>query len=630
MLHIHEEDDKLELPPEFRCSVEVVVIGGGLSGLLAARECALHGCSVHLYEAKAALGGRVRTVQLREMFGSSSKLFEFEGYEKDPRLVPKGALDLGMEWIDVENHEFLMREAGRYGLEVEAPAASVCYAFNDGASLGRTAAPIPVPDLSADTAGMDRVDASAHKLKIDVFVDYERCLERLDVDVQNFKDDLMKRRPTRLPGYSVDVFDGIDVSWSDYVSEVLRPAHSEVCGFFLATGFSFMNATTTQFSALQLVELLARLTGKTSSLREVLFRRYGRLTRGAGQLVECVRAECEKLGVKIFLGVSVAAVEALQPPRNEKAPVWRGDLRNPQCVCKVALSDGTALICKAVVVCVAINVLPSISFKPPLADSLQCVSTRCQIAKGIKLFVLASGVSERVDEVYAWPGCVKSTVKYRFRVPDAVATDVVREKKVSTNDHDWHKHRKRNVENFDIYGDDDSSSNASGASVRSEVKVVRRVELSVLEIHGLSQELFSSRMFSYPPDSGNVEALPQAALCTALQQHLLKHHPTIKVLCVSANDFCQDKWARGPNLAIRAGTRAIHADACAAAKSPWGAGVRCLYFAGSDLSDRWVATLEGAVLSAIEKSCLCKNYVRPVAPPSNWVQKKAPDMSLYK
>ncbi|MCH9796185.1 MAG: FAD-dependent oxidoreductase, partial [Actinomycetia bacterium] len=40
---------------------DAVVVGAGLAGLAAARELAIHGVDVHVFEAADAAGGRVRS-----------------------------------------------------------------------------------------------------------------------------------------------------------------------------------------------------------------------------------------------------------------------------------------------------------------------------------------------------------------------------------------------------------------------------------------------------------------------------------------------------------------------------------------------------------------------------------------
>ena len=78
--------------------VETVVVGAGLAGLCAARDLLNAGRQVALLEARDRAGGR-----------TYSASFEAAGL----------TVDLGAEWVDPDQHQAMMQELVRYGIDLE-------------------------------------------------------------------------------------------------------------------------------------------------------------------------------------------------------------------------------------------------------------------------------------------------------------------------------------------------------------------------------------------------------------------------------------------------------------------------------------------------------------------------------
>ena len=78
--------------------IETVVVGAGLAGLCAARDLLDAGRQVVLLEARDRVGGRTYSVS-------------FE--------APNLTVDLGAEWVDPDQHQAMMQELGRYGIDLE-------------------------------------------------------------------------------------------------------------------------------------------------------------------------------------------------------------------------------------------------------------------------------------------------------------------------------------------------------------------------------------------------------------------------------------------------------------------------------------------------------------------------------
>ena len=79
--------------------IDTVVVGAGLAGLCAARDLMDAGRQVVLLEARDRVGGRTYSTH-----------FEAAGL----------TVDLGAEWVDPEQHQAMMQELARYGIDLES------------------------------------------------------------------------------------------------------------------------------------------------------------------------------------------------------------------------------------------------------------------------------------------------------------------------------------------------------------------------------------------------------------------------------------------------------------------------------------------------------------------------------
>ena len=84
--------------------IETVVVGGGLAGLCAARDLLDTGRQVVLLEARDRVGGRTYSVP-----------FEAAGL----------TVDLGAEWVDPLQHQAMMQELARYGIDLESAVSKM-------------------------------------------------------------------------------------------------------------------------------------------------------------------------------------------------------------------------------------------------------------------------------------------------------------------------------------------------------------------------------------------------------------------------------------------------------------------------------------------------------------------------
>jgi len=79
--------------------IDTIVVGAGLAGLCAARDLMDAGRHVVLLEARDRVGGRTYSTH-------------FEAADL--------TVDLGAEWVDPDQHQAMMQELGRYGIDLEA------------------------------------------------------------------------------------------------------------------------------------------------------------------------------------------------------------------------------------------------------------------------------------------------------------------------------------------------------------------------------------------------------------------------------------------------------------------------------------------------------------------------------
>ncbi len=121
---------------------EALVIGGGVAGLVAARELATGGLSVTVLEARERLGGRL----LRRPFAGTETTVEFGG-----------------AWFSVADMKPLARELERYGLGVTHDPPAATYRWFSGGSM-RDSAPVPREEGRALERALYELGAATRRL----------------------------------------------------------------------------------------------------------------------------------------------------------------------------------------------------------------------------------------------------------------------------------------------------------------------------------------------------------------------------------------------------------------------------------------------------------------------------------
>jgi monoamine oxidase len=143
---------------------DVIVVGGGLAGLVAARDLATGGARVALLEARDRFGGRV----LYERFGDTDLEVEFGG-----------------AWCDADHQRHVREEAERYGIDV-TPATA--HRTTRWFTAGERRSGLPVPRYEGGELERLIVALSASAAELGV----EGAAARHDVSIRDW---LARRDP---------------------------------------------------------------------------------------------------------------------------------------------------------------------------------------------------------------------------------------------------------------------------------------------------------------------------------------------------------------------------------------------------------------------------------------------------
>ena len=128
--------------------VDVIIVGSGISGLIAARDCLSYGLSVIILEAQDRIGGRILTQSASELFQNQLNDNDNEEIKHMISSIPKDIkLEMGIEWYDIEQHKNLVKEVQNYKLNFKnSNYNTTCWTFNYGKKLGVNDNPVPTID----------------------------------------------------------------------------------------------------------------------------------------------------------------------------------------------------------------------------------------------------------------------------------------------------------------------------------------------------------------------------------------------------------------------------------------------------------------------------------------------------
>ena len=227
-------------------AVDVVVIGAGLAGLIAARELSAAGVRVLVLEASARIGGRLLT-------------------EHRHGVVE----DMGAEWAQPRVHPLFIGELARYGLELETDSDDDDDDTHDAPSEGVAGAAQAAQDERFTTL-WNKVDFDAARLPRDAIFD------------EGVAD--------------------LDISWADYLAE--QPSASGIEALVSSFFFPFTGTRPRDISALYVLRECRQFGG----VRRLLVEGEARILGGVQQLPEAIAAHLNEELAAVKLGCPVQRV----------------------------------------------------------------------------------------------------------------------------------------------------------------------------------------------------------------------------------------------------------------------------------------------------------------------------------
>ena len=156
-------------------SSDVVVIGGGIAGLVAARDLRKAGLSVHVLEARDRLGGRT---WYRPFAGTDQYI------------------EIGGTWLVERYQPHIAAEIQRYGLAVSQSPPGRAFRSGVGGELLSGYAPVPLDDAMDFERGLYEVIHAARRIEFGAALDTQPLAD-LDVSFSAFLEPLGLARSTQ-------------------------------------------------------------------------------------------------------------------------------------------------------------------------------------------------------------------------------------------------------------------------------------------------------------------------------------------------------------------------------------------------------------------------------------------------
>ena len=393
---IVNKHEKKEIRDEIQ-HVNIVIIGAGLTGLITARELCLLGYHVKILEASKRIGGRILTKTVKqganldeESVGmgsirvgagdlhtnshsdvsghshiNSKTHFDESIYQSTTTRGsdPIGSsasidVDLGGEWFHRVRHLHVVREAERYGLEIETPHFAQRWLYWDRDLMGR---------IEKESFG-DNPVATEEDNK-----DLERTLQIINEDSQLIETGV---------GYRQEKAVHFDVSFTNYVNRRLQPRPT-VAKFLYSRAFALSTgADPEEFSALGFLYII-RYFG---CAEEAFFSRLSRIKGGFERLIDCIKEHVETLGAEIILNSPVSNIEvaAVKPDfyKNRYRPRYGCMVLNDEVT--IITAHGRRYTCAGCCMAIPLSNISSMEFSPPLPPELTSAAPKVNVSRLLK------------------------------------------------------------------------------------------------------------------------------------------------------------------------------------------------------------------------------------------------------
>jgi hypothetical protein len=348
---------------------DLVVIGAGICGLIAARDALKLGAKVKVLEASGRVGGQVWCID---------------------HVETKKPIALGAEWLHSSKHESMFNEFKRYQVQLDTFVHKREHILYGG---------------KGDKANVSEKAAFLAAIKVDsVYINAMRIIN-WDVSFICFKD-----------GYFQPDSDQYDMPFMQYLSGRLQvPNTSPLHEFILMQVFNITGGNPDTQSALGVLYVIAgyRTAEKAFSVESELLHRY---PAALSKYVKALADEVDALGGEIDFYTPVVEVrkEELMLPVPRVPNYDYPPLPDRKRTVFIKCGSKQEIAARAVIVAVPLKCLATIRFDPPLPLELRQAAERCNAGvEQLKMYAFAPGISSDIARL--------STVQYECRESYTVA-----------------------------------------------------------------------------------------------------------------------------------------------------------------------------------------------------------------
>ena len=529
---------------------DLIIIGAGISGLVAARDAAHRGAKIKIVEARDRVGGQIWCI---------------------PHTATAKSLALGAEWLNASKHIEIFKEFANYDILVDSNSSKNQYFLYGG---------------KGEKATIHEIKVAMETMKKDpLFVSAMSLINR-DISFIVFKD-----------GFNQPDSEHYDMPFEQYLTNRLNlPQTSPVYEFLTAQTFHITGGNPHSQSALGVLYVLAgyRTAEKAFSVNEPLLYRYPEaLSKLLVKLVDDITAHGGSIDFNKPV-VSVRKEEVMLPPvrvANYDYPPLQDRTRTVHVKC----ASKEVISARSVLVAVPIKCITSILFDPPLPHALALATERCNAGVDqMKMFVFAAGISHDIGRlltvqyecrdnytiakhhrhnphaVYSTTGSGAGSVSKQAAVALAAAAAATQSPAT----------RGRRTLTVAYKKKDESSPDAQlnhtlVCTNGSRHELLNNVARNMRKIYPVI-ELPNDKLYVTPsssrPSTGKASETSEysansnttTATKNVTTAYIFSHDGT-----VIYHDFLTDIFSRGTWFNLRAGTADLHAQASKAAACPW-------------------------------------------------------------
>jgi monoamine oxidase len=333
-----------------------VVVGGGLTGLIAARNLAARQVRVVLFEASSRLGGRI---------------YDVKADENGESHIP-----LGASRFSSDVHSKLCRELSRYSLTFHSNVEQ--NVFIQHFELGV----MPFQEF---------------KDLLTKNITYQKVLETVNQHAMNFYEMYCGSS-----NFLHVEHESMDISMKEYVYNVLF-LEGYIAEYILLQVMLLFGSNVDEISTTSLFQLISWFD---YDVRNVFAynEKSDQLSGGLQELIDRIAAECSSLGVEINLSSPVVSISAL-PTIEEHIIVkdsfpFTSQFSERASPVVVSVMSGRSIEARSVIVTVPMYCLHSIVFTPPLPNPLLAAIQRCNSSRNyMKQYARAQKISGRINKV---------------------------------------------------------------------------------------------------------------------------------------------------------------------------------------------------------------------------------------